>query len=311
MKILPWIKLKQYLEKEDYNRIYDLQEQCTRYDPIALKLELDYKLAVAQESTGNTGIQGSNEFLYFMGEQLIGYIGICSFGGQGAPFEVTGMVHPDYRRQGIFTQLYELVLAECNRRNSGEVLFLCDKASGSGQAFLKKIDAAYKYSEFEMYLRGDHPKPTENQLCGVIFRKAVNEDAYEIARQNAIYFGEEVPEVLPDDVENASGILLPEQEEKRGMTIYLAEKDGRTIGKVHLQIDSAAVGGIYGLGILPEFRGNGYGRAMLLRAIEKLKETQVKEIMLQVAAENAAALNLYKSCGFMETSVMDYFVLHP
>jgi len=44
-------------------------------------------------------------------------------------------------------------------------------------------------------------------------------------------------------------------------------------------------------------------------AIEKLKAANATEIMLQVAAENVTALNLYKSCGFRETSVMDYFEL--
>jgi ribosomal protein S18 acetylase RimI-like enzyme len=90
------------------------------------------------------------------------------------------------------------------------------------------------------------------------------------------------------------------------MVIYLAEKDRQVVGKVHLQI-SAAVSGIYGLGVLPEYRGKGLGRAILLRAIEKLKEAESNAIMLQVAAENATALSLYKSCGFQETSVMDYF----
>ncbi len=58
---------------------------------------------------------------------------------------------------------------------------------------------------------------------------------------------------------------------------------------------------------MPEHRGKGFGRAVLLGAIEKLKEANVNAIMLQVAAENATALGLYKSCGFVETSTMDYF----
>ncbi|ABR50794.1 GCN5-related N-acetyltransferase [Alkaliphilus metalliredigens QYMF] len=102
------------------------------------------------------------------------------------------------------------------------------------------------------------------------------------------------------------GLILPEEEEKRGMTIYLAEKDQQIIGKVNLQL-STKIGGIYGLGVLPEYRGKGFGRAILMMAIEKLKEANAGEVMLQVAAENANALNFYKSCGFMETSIMDYY----
>ena len=51
------------------------------------------------------------------------------------------------------------------------------------------------------------------------------------------------------------------------------------IGKVHLQL-TGGTGGIYGLGVLPASRGKGFGRAILLKAIEKLKSANAKEIML-------------------------------
>lgn len=278
--------------------------QCSHKDQITLKLELDYKLGDAVNSTNRIGLHNINEFMYFDGKQLIGYIGICSFGGTMAPLEITGMVDPEYRRQGIFSKLYELVIAECKQRNVGSILVLCDKKSAPGQKFLKRIGAAYKYSEFEMYLSDEPFEIIEEQLCGINFRKAANTDACEVTRQNAIYFGDRA-EQENNDVPNER-ILLPEDEERRGMTIYLAEKDERIIGKVHLQLING-VGGIYGLGVLPENRGKGFGRAILLKAIEKLKDAKAKEIMLQVAAENVTALSLYKSCGFQETSVMDYF----
>lgn len=278
--------------------------QCSDRDQITLKLELDYKLADAVNSTDKAGICDINEFMFFDGKQLIGYIGICCFGGTGAPLEITGMVHPEYRRQGVFTRLHELVIAECKRRNADSILGLCDKKSVPGQKFLKRVGAVYRYSEYEMYLYDEPYENIEEHLCGIKFRKASNADAFEVARQNAIYFGDRA-EQENNDAPNER-ILLPEDEEKRGMTIYIAEKNEIIIGKVNLQMANG-IGGIYGLGVLPENRGKGFGRAILLKAIEKLKDAKAKEIMLQVAAENATALNLYKSCGFQETSVMDYF----
>lgn len=244
--------------------------------------------------------------MYFAGEQLVGYIGICDFGGISAPLEITGMVHPKYRRQGIFSKLFELAIAECRRRNAGSVLVLCDKKSVSGQKFLESVEAKYKYSEFEMYLNDESFEMIEKRLCGVNFRKAANADAFEIARQNTIYFDDR-PEKDNENVPNEE-IILPEDEERQGMTIYLAERDDQIIGKVHLQLING-LGGIYGLGVLPENRGKGFGRAILLQAIEKLKDAKAAKIMLQVATENATALSLYKSCGFQGTSVMDYYEL--
>ena len=286
--------------------INGLQMLCSQYGQETLKLELDYKLSDAKNASESAGIQGVNEFMYFNGTELIGYVGICGFGGESAPFEISGMVHPAYRQQGIFTKLHELVMDECRRRNTGGILLLCDQKSDSGHEFLNRIGAVYKYSEFEMYL-GDEPEGTSKELPHEInLRKASNEDAGEVARQNAIYFrdrAEQEDKDAPVEI-----LLLPEEEEKRGMTIYLAEAEEKIVGKVHLQV-SSGTGGIYGLGVLPENRGKGYGRAILLKAIEILKAVSMEQNMLQVAAENEKALSLYKSCGFAETSVMDYFEL--
>ena len=303
-----YLKLKSNLDQNDYELIHMLEIQCARNDQITLKLELDYKLSDAQNRTADTLISDINEFMYFNGVELIGYMGICSFGGITQPLEITGMVHPEYRRQGIFSKLMELVVAECRKRNAEGILALCDKKSISGQGFLKKISAVYKFSEFEMYLNHKSYETLEKQQpSGITFRKAVNADASEITRQNMIYFGDDSEEENEDSEDR--GILLPEEEEKRGMTIYIAEKEDRIIGKVNLQMSDGGTGGIYGLGVLPEFRGNGFGRAILTFGVEKLKDAKATEVMLQVAAENGTALNLYKSCGFQETSVMDYFEL--
>lgn len=321
MKIIksPWIKLKETIDKEEYNLLNKLQEQCIKEDQTTLKLELDYKIGVTSENGKISSMQSINEFMYFDGQQIIGYIGICSFGGEGSPIEVNGMVHPEYRQQGVFKTLSELVVAEWKRRNSGSMLLLSDRKSNYGQKFIKRIGAQYKHSEYEMYFKENKLEPLQRQLCGITFRKATNGDAPEIARQNAIYFNDEFKNCKynPNDneieiisaeaiIQNEGMILPEEEEEKRGMTIYIAEKDQQIIGKVHLQLN-LKIGGIYGLGVLPEHRGKGFGRAILIMAIEKLKESNASEIMLQVATENSNALNLYKSCGFIETSTMDYY----
>ena len=216
-----WIKLKGYLNREDRDAIDELQAECVRKDPVALKLELDYKLEDAANAEHGNGFRDINEFMAFHGDTLIGYLGICSFGDQSQPLEITGMVHPDYRRGGVFTALHTLAMAECGRRKARGALGLCDRNSVSGQGFLKSINAEYQVSEFEMVYHQPHTAIREEQLCGIAFRKAANADAREIARQNRIYFGE--TEGVNAGEEPAGG-LLPDDEEKRGMTIYLAER---------------------------------------------------------------------------------------
>ncbi|MFD1177633.1 GNAT family N-acetyltransferase [Paenibacillus puldeungensis] len=300
----PWIKLVETLNRDDYERIHKLEEECTKDNAVALKLELDYKLAATSDAVSQPGMKNINEFMFFDGPELIGYMGINAFGGGGMPIEVNGMVHPEYRRQGVFKRLSELVIAEWKRGKAGSMLLLSDRKSEAGQQFIRGTGAKYEHTEYEMYLRNDDAAtPTVQQLLpGLTFRKATNADALEINRQNAIYFGEEF-DTTSDEPE-----FLPEEEEKRGMTIYFAEYGETVIGKIHLELHSG-LGGIYGLGVLPEYRGKGFGRAILTMGVHKLKEAGANEVMLQVAVNNANALHLYQSCGFVETSTMDYYEL--
>lgn len=299
----PWIKLKNSLNQEDYELIHELETLCVQEDQITLKLELDYKLMYEEHSMDKACLHNINDFMYFNGEQLIGYIGICYFGGDA--MEINGMVHPHYRRQGIFSKLLRLAISECKGRNAGSILALCDNKSVSGLRFLDRAGAVFQSSEFEMYLNQETYEKIQKQTHDITFRKATNEDVSEIAKQDLIYFGDDSDEENEADVKN--GIILPEDEEKRGNIIYLAQNEDNVIGKVKLQLINGITGGIYGLGVLPEHRSKGYGRAILLKSIEKLKEAKATEIMLQVATENSKALNLYQSCGFQETSRMDYF----
>ncbi|WP_210367080.1 GNAT family N-acetyltransferase [Bacillus sp. REN3] len=296
----PWIKLKENIDSEDYSLIKQLEERCLQNDQTVLKLELDYKLGANHNKSG--GLQGVNEFMYFDDNKLIGYIGVSRFGG---PWEVNGMVDPEYRRQGVFKKLSELVLVEWKRSNSSSILLLSDRQSRSGERFIQGTGAKHKHSEFEMFLKNDMPNQQFFESDEITLRKAANADMKEIARQNAIYFG---AGSSGGEEPDTNSMIPPEEEEKRGMTCYLAEKDGQIVGKVNLQMTSR-IGAIFGLGVLPEHRGKGYGRAILLLAIGKLKEAVMDDIMLQVEAKNVNALNLYTSCGFEETSTMDYYVI--
>lgn len=288
---------KEYFNDKEFNEINELLDICTAHDKTCLKLELYYK----KSSPNKIELNRVNEFLYYVDEKLIGYIGICNFGGSS--IEVNGMVHPEYRRQGIFTELLRLVKLECIRLGNVKMLLLSDEKSESGLGFLSSIDAKYDFAEYEMYLK---EKPLIPNKSNVTLRKATNEDSVEIANQNKIFFSD-IHESDGSE-EKEENIILPEDEEKRGFYIYMAEVENVIVGKVHLEKINGR-GGIYGFGVVPNQRSKGYGREILLKSIEKLYEMGSGEIMLQVVIENKKALDLYYDCGFRETSTMNYYIL--
>ena len=280
-----FFKLKENLNNNDFNDINDLKSICFVHDNTNLKIEIDYKLSnVAKNNDKTSSI--INEFMLYDENKLIGYAGICDFGGE--EIEVNGMVHPDYRRKGIFTRLFSLLKDEFNKRDNKAMLLLSDNNSVSGIEFIKNMTDDFSHSEYDMNLDMD---ATQNEsFDNLIFRKALIGDINKIKEANFEFFS-------VNDIEDISS----------GIT-YLLETDNIIIGKVRLEaIDNN--GGIYGLEILPEYRGNGYGRELLILSIKKLKESNVKIINLQVETDNKNALNLYKSCGFKENYTMDYYRL--
>ncbi len=283
--------MKECLNQKDYEDIARLQKLCMEVDQVNLKLEIDYKLQLGEAKRETTN--EINEFMcYNEGNELIAYIGICDFGGDA--MEVHGMVDPEYRRKGVFSRLYSLVKDEWFKRQAPKMLLLSDNSSTSGLGFIKSTGARYAFSEHELFLR-DYSK-LKIDSSKVTLRKASNEDAEEVERIYGKCFDEEYRE---------ENIVMPEDEEKLGIIYYIAEVDNRPIGKINLAIGK--IGSIYGFGILPEYRGMGLGRETLIRSIEKLKEHNCEDIMIQVESLNTNAIKLYKSCGFVETSTMDYY----
>ncbi|MCR3923335.1 MAG: GNAT family N-acetyltransferase [Firmicutes bacterium] len=282
--------IKGKLDQNDIEEIRNLQTICLEVEQIALKLELDFKASFAETSVNQNNC---SEFMYYYSNKLVAYMGICSF-GNGA-LEVNGMVHPDYRRQSLFTTLFSAAEAEWQKRTATEMLLLSDHNSMAGLEFIKGTGAMYHHSEYEMILNDDVKKSVLSN--NVMFRRAKNKDAREVASQNAIYFIKKFTEVdLPCISVNDNSV------------IFIAEVEGQIVGKVHVEI-YGGVGGIYGLGVYPAYRGRGYGREILTHAIEWLQAKKVTSTILQVSVININALTLYTSCGFRETSTMDYFLL--
>nr|WP_300092526.1 GNAT family N-acetyltransferase [Sedimentibacter sp.] len=293
MKILnPSIKLKNVIDRNDYEKIKNLENICREHDKTSLKLELDYKLSNSKPK--EIDLVNINEFMFYNGDELIGYMGICDFGGD--EIEVNGMVHPGFRRIGVFKRLFSLVHDEWQKRKSSSMLLLSDHQSTPGIEFIKSVCDGYAHSEYDMILNIDNFQKLKSKRLKL--RKVTADDASEIARQNSIYFNMEFSE--EENIETEGGY--------KNIT-YMAENEGGAVGKVRIELNNK-LGGIYGLGVMPEYRGLGFGREILTMAIEELLKHKAESIFLQVLTNNKNALNLYKSCGFEERYTMDYYIIN-
>lgn len=198
--------------------INELQELCIKEDKVNLKLELDYKLKLPKNY--EKSFKETNEYLYYINDKLAAYLGISSFDGNTA--EINGMVHPVWRRRGIFTKLCSLAIEESIRRNFNKILLLCDDKSVSAKEFIKTMKVNYAFSEVRMkaFLETIDDSKKDIKLI-----KASNEDIEQIKEIDRLSFG----------IEKAN-IILPEDEEKYNNTItYLIKLKEIIIGKIRVE----------------------------------------------------------------------------
>lgn len=62
-------------------------------------------------------------------------------------------------------------------------------------------------------------------------------------------------------------------------------------------------GELANVAVTPRLRGKGLGRRLMARVMEVARERGVEKLYLEVRASNTAALELYRSLGFVEVGI--------
>lgn len=276
---------KQGLTSEELAEIQQLAHLCNAFEGLDLKLNWDTLRTRPRNIT--------NDFLYYKNGQLVGFLAIFSFNSQEG--EISGMVHPDHRRRGIFTALFEAAKAECQHRSFARILLIVEQASPGGHVFARVVGASYDHSEYKMAL--DEPKIPAQFDQSLQFKLAEPEDMPQSAHITARTFDMPESEVTWD-----TEYVIDSPNRRH----YVALLDGIHIGKIEVYFDEhEAI--IYGFGVLPEYQRRGYGRQILARTIQDILATAPRQIWLEVQVGNKHALSLYQSCGFKEVGSYEYY----
>jgi ribosomal protein S18 acetylase RimI-like enzyme len=84
------------------------------------------------------------------------------------------------------------------------------------------------------------------------------------------------------------------------LAVHAANPDGPVeyCGTVQGIADDRFIGGIQNLGVVPEHRGVGLGRALLIKALEGFWRAGLQWGSLEVTAQNTLAVALYRKLGF-------------
>lgn len=276
------------LSAEDCAAIARLGAHCNAQDGITLKLN-DFMLQHRPPDQ-------RNDFLYVIDGEVVGYLGLYQFNGR--EIEISGMVHPDQRRKGIFSSLVAAAIHEIEQRHIHKLIFINQQNSDTGKLFLTALGASYSFSEYWMKL-GDVRTPA--MVHPLRLRAAASADMPFVAHALAAGFQLDEQDML-DSL--TSGNEPGEAQSVR----CIVELDGADIGTLAIHHPDEASAFIYGFSILPEHQGRGYGRQALCLAVQSALSQDRTTVELEVACENQGALSLYQSCGFEVTGANDYYV---
>ncbi len=277
-------------EMAELERLVDL---CRERDH--LLIQLDYNLLALPN------LPTDDLFLFYHEDQLVGFLLLDRYHSDTK--EVTGAVHPDFRRQGIFHALFNAARDECLSRGITRLLLVCETGSLSGQAFLQTTGAIRDFAEHRMVLQTFQPRYQYDDH--LVFREALREDRDELAVVLTADFD--------DNVEQALQHIL-RAFERPNQRFYIATYGadevscGEPVGTVRVE-EMPQEMGIYGFFVIPAYRGRGHGRQIMEETITIIRESSNKAIMLEVDTNNITALNLYHSLGFVIERTYEYYGL--
>lgn len=268
----------------DYAEVAELQKACESYDNIVLKLNWD--MLDARRGTGG------DDLAEYRDGRLAAFLGIYDIAGT---LEICGMVHPDYRRQGIFTSLLQKALTDAESKRYAKILLNAPESSASAKSFIMSAPFSYSFSESQMKYEEacDLKLPVRTDI---VLRKAGVEDKAFMARVDREGF-----ELSEEECLNYYASMDPV--EMSEYEIVLAA--GETAGKIRVS-PVGREAWIYGFAVASAYRGQGIGKSALRQIVDR-EHAGGYEVWLEVAFDNPNARRLYEETGFRVVRAQDYY----
>jgi mycothiol synthase len=210
------------------------------------------------------------------------------------------VVREDSRRLGIGRRLVDYAESRL-QSDSGERLLLWLPSGNEAAAhFYTALGLRYQASLWQLQLAPTHAVP-DLQFPTDIALKSVEEidlDEY-VTLFNTAFAGHPTPLRITRPIVDWAR-TLPGYDPT--MTLVLADRSsGQLIGlcRTSHNHDTDSAGEVKFIGLLPEWRGKGLGKALLAWGVNHLRHTGASQVSLNVEGENDGALALYENVGFI------------
>jgi ribosomal protein S18 acetylase RimI-like enzyme len=277
------IKMNDY-SNEQIAVIQSLEQLCKQFE--------ESNLRVGIESLG--GENGDHAFLCHADNQLIGFL--SWYTSDGIEANIIGMVHPNYRRQGVFHSLLERAKKDKRMHGIETRRYRVPSDSKSGISCILHLKASFSTSEYSMKLADFRDKELRYPDLNLQVEEPGDLEFMVLCSSQA--FG---------NSQSWTRKYFSYTREPNRIT-YIAKKNHTPVGLIRVNqiVPNTAV--IHDFCVLPIYQGKGLGRDILASIIKLLLAEQRMHVRLGVVTQNKHALKLYQNVGFNTLVEFHYYV---
>ena len=235
-------------------------------------------------------------FLYYEKGELVGLLTVYA---DDQDVEVTILVHPDHRRQGIARALFTSFEKETAAFSIRSVTFQTERVFLDSHPDFVSNWGLVEDEDTETWLGKDRRPYQLEKLSNLEVLLADRSYQEQISQLKFQAFSEEHESREIVDRYVAEALKDPESR------LYILLKNDQVIGTCTIDL-SSDTNYFYGLAIAELERGQGYGSYLAKFLVNKLIEQNDKEFQIAVEDSNVGAKRLYEKIGFVKQTQVVY-----
>ncbi|WP_314678330.1 GNAT family N-acetyltransferase [uncultured Streptococcus sp.] len=235
-------------------------------------------------------------FLYYKEGELLGLLTVYA---DNEDVELSILVDPNHRRQGIARALYKSFEEETASYPIQSVTFQTERVFLDRHPNLASHWGLIEDEETETWLGRDRSPYTLDSRSDVKVLLADSSYPEEIAQLHHQAFSD-AKETL-----EVSHRYIAEALDDANSLLYILLKEGQVIGVCKVDV-SGNSNYLYGLAVAEAYRGKGYGSYLARSVVNQLIVQNEKTFQIAVEDDNVGAKRLYEKIGFVKQTQVVY-----
>lgn len=273
------------LDKKQLQELRALVKICTKADGYQPKIFWE---AVAMKRTH------PGDYCVYQGNSLVAYLSTFNF--EEDSMEVSCLIHPDFRHQGLFLDMFNYARNKFLNHQPESYLFSCHESATKMEQLYKSLGARLSHKEFTLH-RNKNTIEEFSPMEDFELRVPSLRDALVMAKIEKECF-----DSSEDLMFSRFKQIIPLAHRRHWLAYY----KGACMGKMHARLEENGVF-LHNIAILPSYQGKGFGNQLLKHAINALLSEGHSQFHLMVDGMNERALTLYLNCGFEVKSVFNFW----